>query len=206
MTRMAARAMILPILASGLLGSGCGPSRPRRVPAPPVDPAAITNAVMQLADGDADGLLTAAELVRAPGLAADRPALDTDGDKRISAAELTAWLTAIRDSRVAITPMAVRVTRKGKPLSTVTVKLMPEPFMGPQMNTAEATTDEGGIAMPSIPGSAYLGVNCGLYRVEITGSLPDGTPIPAKYNSSTSLGLAVGNGLPATSPVEFRVD
>jgi hypothetical protein len=234
-TRRPAGGPILPLLSGLLLAAaGCGPSGPKRVPAPPVDPAGITKAVMQLADVDADGLLSAAELGRVPGLAAERAtatpppspaadtplwaappagggnkrvlALDADGDKRLSAAEITTWLTGVRDSRVGITQASVRFSHKGKPVTGATVRLVPEAFMSAKMQAAEATTDASGMATPSIPGGRYPGVNCGVYRVEITGSLPDGKPIPAKYNSSTSLGLAVGNGLPAESPVEFRLD
>jgi hypothetical protein len=78
--------------------------------------------------------------------------------------------------------------------------------MSAKMQPAEGTTDASGGVSPSIPGSRYPGVNCGVYRVEITGSLPGGKPIPAKYNAATTLGLAVGNGLPFESPVVFRLD
>jgi hypothetical protein len=86
------------------------------------------------------------------------------------------------------------------------LKLVPEPFMGSNVKAAEATTDTSGAVLPTIPGSPYPGVNSGVYRVEITGTLPGGKPIPAKYNTSTTLGLAVGNGLPAETPVTFAID
>jgi hypothetical protein len=199
---------LLCLLSAGLLVAavGCGPPRRPRVPAPPVDPEGISRAVLQLADADGDGLVTAAELVSLPGLVPVITAWDADGDKRLSAAELTAWLTGISNARIALLSSSMVVTCRGKPVEGAAVKLVPEPFMGSGMQAAEGTTDASGMAMPSIAGGRYPGVNCGVYRVEITGSLPDGRPIPAKYNSSTSLGLAVGNGLPAESPVEFRLD
>ncbi|MFM8952496.1 MAG: hypothetical protein ACKOOF_05450 [Planctomycetaceae bacterium] len=233
MSGRAAAGTILPLIA-GLLAAmvGCGPSRPARVPAPPVDPAGLTRAVLHLADADGDGLLTVAELARVPGLAADRLApaappaagadkppgvastggdkrvlaLDADGDNRLSAAEITRWLAGVRDSKVGITQVTVRVTHKGKPVGAAVVKLVPEPFMSATMKAAEGPADASGMASPSIPGSAYPGVNCGIYRAEITGSLPGGKPIPAKYNTATTLGLAVGNGLPAETPVTFALD
>lgn len=207
MTSPATTGSTLSIIAGLLVGTaGCGPSRPPRVPAPPVDPESMARAVLQLVDADGDGQLTAAELARVPGLVAALATLDTDGDKRLSATDITRWLTGVRDSKVAVTPVPLEVTHKGKPVGNVVVKLVPEPFMGSKVKAAEGTTDTGGSVLPSIPGSPYSGMNCGIYRVEITGTLPGGKPIPAKYNASTTLGLAVGNGLPIISPVEFCLD
>lgn len=207
MTPRPAAGATLSIIASLLIATaGCGPSRPPRVPAPPIDPESMARAVLQLVDADGDGQLTAAELARVPGLVTVLATLDTDRDKRLSATELTRWLTGVRDSKVAVTPVPLQVTHKGKPVAGATVKLVPEPFMGSKVKAAEGTTNTGGSVLPSIPGSTYPGVNSGIYRVEITGTLPGGKPIPAKFNASTTLGLAVGNGLPAETPVAFALD
>jgi hypothetical protein len=195
-------------VCAGLLvvSVGCGPPRQPRVPAPPVDPEGMSRAVVQFADANTDGLLTAAELGRVPGLVPAIAVWDADGDQRLSAAELTAWLAGIHNSRIAITSLSVVVTRQGRPVGGAVVRIVPAPFMSSEMKAAEGTTDADGMARPSIPGSPYRGVNCGVYRVEITGTLPGGKPIPAKYNAATTLGLAVGNGLPIISPVEFCLD
>jgi|694.fasta_scaffold67035_4 hypothetical protein len=209
MTPRPATGSTLPIIViAGLLvvTASCGPSRPPRVPAPPVDPESMARAVLQLIDTDGDGQLTTAELARVPGLVSALATLDTDGDKRLSAADITTWLTGVRDSKVAVTPVPLKVMHKGKPVAGATLKLVPEPFMGSNVKAAEATTDTSGAVLPTIPGSPYPGVNSGVYRVEITGTLPGGKPIPAKYNTSTTLGLAVGNGLPAETPVTFAID
>lgn len=206
--RLRVRTMPFIHVCVGLLvvSVGCGPPRRPRVPAPPVDPEGISRAVVQVADADTDGLLTAAELGRVPGLVPAIAVWDADGDQRLSAAELTAWLAGIHNSRIAITSLSVVVTRQGKPVGGAVVRIVPEPFMSSEVKAAEGTTDADGIACPSIPGGRYPGVNCGVYRVEITGSLPDGKPIPAKYNAATTLGLALGNGLPAETPVTFAID
>jgi hypothetical protein len=52
---------------------------------------------------------------------------------------------------------------------------------------ASGQTDQSGMSMVTIPGSEYPGVNCGLYRVEISGKGNDGKPLAAKYNSQSSL-------------------
>jgi hypothetical protein len=161
---------------------------------------------MQLADANGDLVLTPLELVRVPGLAAAMGVLDTDADGRLSPVELTAWLSGIRESRTAITPLSVLVTSGDKPVDGAVVKLVPETFMGREMKVAEATSDATGTAVPSIPEAPTTGVNSGVYRVVISGMRRDGTPIPAKYNSATTLGIAVGNGAPLEQPVVFVVD
>lgn len=179
-----------------VVGVGCGPSKPARVVAPGLDVAGVVAGVLGKADANGDGKITAGELAKVPALVDAVAVLDTDGDKAISAAELTAWLTAVRDSKVAITAAGVRVAQKGKPLAGVTVRLVPEPFMGPDVKPAEGTTTATGQAAVTIAGSPYPGVNCGLYRLEITGKGTDGKPLPAKYNTATTLGAAVGGMLP----------
>jgi hypothetical protein len=179
---------------------GCGPSRPARIPAPPLDPAAVVDAAL----GGA-GPLGAAELKQVPALAAALPLLDKDGDKKLSRDELVAWLTEVRDSKVAITSLAVEVKHKGRPVKNAQVRFVPEAFMA-AVKEAEGTTDDVGMTMVSIPGSEYPGVNCGLYRVQITGQGNDGKPLPPKYNAETTLGVAVGGMLPENGMVSFVLE
>jgi hypothetical protein len=59
MTPRPAIGSTLPIIViAGLLvvTASCGPSRPPRVPAPPVDPESMARAVLQLVDADGNGL------------------------------------------------------------------------------------------------------------------------------------------------------
>lgn len=185
---------------------GCGPSRPKRVMPPSLEPAAVAKAVLQLADTDADGTLSRQEAERVPAIAAGFVRLDADGGGGISAAEIEAWLTAVKDSRVALTSLIVSVNQNGKPLRDVTVRLVPEDFMGGEMKLAEGTTDAGGGTMLAIPGSSYPGVNCGLYRVQITGNGVNGRPLPARYNTETTLGAAVGGTLPDGGTLKFDLE
>jgi hypothetical protein len=189
-----------------LAEAGCGSSTPKRLVPPKLAPQAVTAAVMTTADADGNGSLDRQELARLPGLAGGLGLLDADSSGSLSAAELTAWFDAIKASRVAITSLAVQVTQKGKPLADATVKLVPETFMGPETKAAEGRTDASGSATVSIPGSRYPGVNCGIYRVEITGTGSDGKPLPARYNSDTILGVAVGGLLPENGTAIFEID
>ena len=174
---------------------GCGPSRPARIPAPALDPPAVAPAAA--ATGDLDKL---------PAIAFGRVVLDTDKDKKVSQAELTTWLEEVRDSRVAITSIALQVSHKGKPLSSAQVRLVPEACMAGGIKEASGQTDQSGMSMVTIPGSEYPGVNCGLYRVEITGTGNDGKPLAAKYNSQSTLGVAVGGMLPENGMAVFELN
>jgi hypothetical protein len=197
------------LVAAGVVvtaAGGCGSSAPKRLVPPALDPQAVTAAVMTAADADGNGTLDRQELARMPGLASGLGLLDADSSGSLSAAEITAWLDAIKASRVAITSLALQVTQKGKPLADVTVKLVPEACMGKETKAAEGRTDASGSAMVSIPGSPYPGVNCGIYRAEITGTGSDGKPLPARYNADTILGVAVGGLLPENGTVVFDLD
>jgi len=171
---------------------GCGPARPARIPAPPLDPAAVAAAA-----GDLDKL---------PAIAFGRVVLDTDKDKKVSQAELIKWLEEVRDSKVAITSVAFQVSHKGKPLSGAEIRLVPEACMGGGIKEASGKTDQSGMSMVTIPGSEYPGVNCGLYRVEITGNGNDGKPLAAKYNSQSTLGVPVGGMLPENGMAVFELN
>lgn len=185
---------------------GCGPGRPARLVPPPLDPAAVAAAAIAAADVDGNGSVGGDEIRKVPALAAALKHLDTDGDQSLSVAELRTWLEAVRESRVAITSFTAAVTHKGKPLAGATVRLVPEPFMGRDMQPAEAVTDASGTAFPTIRDSKYPGVNCGLYRVEIEATGVDGKPLPARYNTDSTLGVAVGGLLPENGMATFPLE
>lgn len=185
--------------------AGCS-HRPARVPAPRIDPGAIVEAVFAKADADGDGSLRAAEQQAVPAIAAGVSRLDADGDGTVAREELQTWLESVRDSRVAITPLEIVAHHRGRPVAGASVRLVPESFMGTAVKAAEGTTDAEGVAAMTIPDAKYAGVNCGLYRVKITGTGNDGKPLPERFNAATSLGMAVGAGIPETESVVFRLD
>ncbi len=66
--------------------------------------------------------------------------------------------------------------------------MVPESFLGSELETATGQTDAAGQTMPSVPVHGpddVAGVPPGLYRIEITKA---GENIPAKYNTATTLG------------------
>ena len=203
MTRRPPLPGILPIV---LVAIGCGPSRPARIIPPPLDPEAVTAAVMAQADADGDGIVERGELSRLGALVKAVNGLDADRDGGVSAAELRQWLDQVKESRIAITSFAGEVRHQKRPLANAKVRLVPEPFMGDGVRAAEGTTDVDGHFTVTIPDSKYPGVNCGLYRVEITGQGNDGQPLPAKYNAQTTLGIAVGGSLPENGVVSFTLE
>ena len=180
---------ILLSLAGGIAATGCGPSRPPRLAAPALNPAAVAAAA-----GDPESLAA---------VQANRGAFDTNQDGSVSPEELTNWLTVVRDSRVAITSVALQFRQRGRPLANLAVKLVPEDCMGGRIAVAEGTTDDSGICMATIPAAEVPGVNCGLYRVELTGPGIDGRPLPASFNTESRLGLAVGAALPPNGMATF---
>lgn len=205
MPRVSLLQPMLVITSTAWLLVGCS-NRPARVPAPRINPTAIADAVFERADADRDGSLRAAEQQAVPaiGMAAGR--FDRDADGAVSREELRAWLEAVRDSRVAITQLEIVVGHRGRPLSNATVRLVPEAFMGNEVKVAEGVTDSDGLAVMMMPEAKYPGVNCGLYRVEITGTGNDGKPLPERMNAATTLGVAVGAGVPETGSVDLRLD
>ncbi len=145
-------------------------------------------------DNDKYGFIAGAVLDKAPALKASMKNVDTNGDKKVSAEEITARIQRWQESRVGKMSLMVTVTRGGRPLVGATVKFVPEKFLGEAVKVAEGITDEEGYADLSVPldpnESNIRGVHCGLYRVEIT---KEGVDIPAMYNTQTILGQEVSN-------------
>ena len=185
--------------------SGCGQGRPARVIAPAINVEAVTAAVFTAADANGNARLEDGELATVPAIAKAAIALYTDGDEAVSRQELAQWLDEVSRSKVAITTFETVVRHRGRPLAGVLVKLVPEPFMGGEIKAAEGTTDADGLARVTIPGGRYPGVNCGMYRVEITGKGNDGRPLPARYSSKSTLGVAVGGTLPEQGMTLFEL-
>jgi hypothetical protein len=180
------------VATSVLVFPGCGPARPARVPQPAFSPADVSKCIVERADRDNDGECTVEELAVVPGLRLEEAIADIDSDKngRLSGKEIHDWLAAMRATKVALAPAAVCVVRRGAPVPGLRVRIVPDPCMGNTSEVAEGISDDAGIAMLRIA-SPPLGAHFGIYRVEITGTDTSGNPVPAKYNSASSLGLVV---------------
>lgn len=184
------------------LAFGCGPARPARLEQPRFDVAAVIASV----DANGDGTIDAAEQARVPGIAAAAKGLDVDADGSLSVKDLVHWLEEVRTSRVAITSFSAMVTQAGKPLRNVTVRLIPEPFMGTEIKVAEGVTDAAGNVVLTIPNSPYAGVNCGIYRAEFTGNGMNGEPLPPRFNTASEVGVLIGGPFPENGIATFSLD
>lgn len=186
--------------------TGCGSRKPTRLTAPRFSPEQAATAILTRADTNSDGSIDAGEASQVPALKQAIRDLDSDGDKHLARAELLRWLEEIRQSRVAINPLGLTITHRGKPLDNAQVQLVPEDFLGPGVSIATGTTDAAGLVRPAIAGSQHAGVNCGLYRIEISGRGNDGQPLAARFNTATTLGLAVGGQVPKSGLVTIALD
>jgi hypothetical protein len=172
-----------------LLVFGCSQrSQPRVYPDKP-DSNAGQRAI-ELYDIDKHGFLTAKELEKLPGLKAAVRQIDLNNDGNISAAEISARIQAWSDSRLGRMGVSCIVKHNGRPLAGATVRLVPEPFLGGGLKTAEGTTDDHGLARMSVAGSGQRGISPGFYRVEI---IKAGEAVPPRYNTETSLGQEVAS-------------
>lgn len=162
------------------------------MPQPFFSPAEVTKCVLELADRDNDGECTSSELSVVPGLALKEAMMDMDSDKNgmLSGQEISAWLNALRGTKVALAPAAVCILQGGVPVPGVRVRIVPERCMGNGPQVAEGTTDQTGMASLRIS-SPPLGAHFGIYRVHLTGKDRSGNPIPSKYDTESSLGLVV---------------
>ncbi len=186
---------IVPVVIATVVVLGCS-SGPTAVKVPPIEPEAVTDAVISQYDKNGDGQLALEELADCPALLdAMKNNIDKDNDKRLSKEELTERFSMWVKGGVGASFLACRVTKGGRPVEGAHVRLIPESFFGDVIQPAEGTTDKRGsalLAMDSANLPADLqnlrAVQQGLYRVEITHPSVD---IPAKFNTQTTLGVEV---------------
>lgn len=186
---------------------GCGNKPASRVEGPALDPGGAGSQAMELFDANKDGNVAGPELDKAPGLkAALKPKLDTNGDGKASAAEVTARVQQYVDSRIAAMPCRCEIHLDDQPLEGATVRLIPEAFMGAGVKPASATSDKLGVAMAKTEGSSLPGVTPGIYRVEVSKMDGGREVVPARYNAQTTLGVEVASDLdPASQGAIFRL-
>jgi len=167
----------------------CGCTRgPSRVNPPSINPSAAGAAAMEQYDTNKDGKVSDAELQNAPSLSAAIGNLDTNGDKAVSAEEVTQRIQAWQETRLGRTTVTVTVKYRGQPLAGADVVFEPEGFLGSEIKAAKGRTDESGMTSLSVPNSDIPGIAPGLYKVKIT---KEGTNLPAQYNTQTTLGAEV---------------
>jgi hypothetical protein len=176
-----------------LLACGCGSATGRLAPPNLPASAAATQALEQY-DVNKDGVLDAKELEQCPALKSNLEGFDKDKDGKLSHDEIAARLRSYAQSGVAVTTASFQVLVDEKPVSGAVVKLIPEKFLGANFKPAEGVTDEFGSVSPETEGLGAPGIQCALYRIEVTWKGPNGKEqLPARYNSATTLGQEIAH-------------
>lgn len=183
--------------------AGCSNSSPRVMP-PSIDAVAAGRAAISQHDTNGNGQIDGGELGKAGSIKSALPRIDKNNDQQASAEEIAARINEWQATRLGLMGCSIRVTLDGKPLEGATVTFVPEKFLGPYVKPAIGITSPQGQAMltiddPDIKARRMSGVQCGLYRVEITSH--SGKSIPAKYNTETILGEEVAVGAPCATVV-----
>ncbi len=181
------------VCVSALALWGCS-DRQVRIHPPAIDASAAGSGAIEQYDADGDGMIGGAELEKAGSIKSALKTLDTNGDGKVSAEEVTTRVQAWEDSKIGRMSLSCTVTRGGMPLSDATVTFVPEKFLGEEVKAATGTTDKYGRAVLTAPEAKPPGVACGLYRVEISKEVGGGETIPAIYNTETILGQEVAMG------------
>jgi hypothetical protein len=154
------------------------------------DPEEMAKAAIIQLDKNVNGTIEGAEFDACPGLKAALPHIDTNKDSKLTAEELKARFEGYR--AVATSNFTIRVSLDGTPLADATVTLTPEPFMGGVVGEATGRTGaDGSVTNYMVERRELPGLPPGVYTVAIT---KDGTAIPAKYNTRTTLGCEVSGG------------
>jgi hypothetical protein len=177
----------------GLLVVVAGCENHRRLKVPEISPKEASERALAEYDRNGDGFLEPKELERSPALKSCWKAWDTDGDGRLSAQEIADRLAVYQASHLAVITVRCKVTLDEQPLVGATVTFTPEAFLGPAIQPASGITDANGFARLERPGKKLPGMNCGLYRIEVSKRDADGKEtVPASYNTRTALGQEIG--------------
>lgn len=179
--------------------AGCSRG-PAAISVPYVDPSQAAESAIELYDIDHDGVLTEAELAACPGILGHLSLYDSDNSGSVSKEEIEKQISELRASRVGLTMLSVQLRLDGRPLKGAQVKLIAEKYLGEEVKSAIGTSNLRGIATMDIrdadlPASDHglLGIHYGTYKIEVTH--PD-LPIPAKYNTQTTIGYETEKGNP----------
>jgi hypothetical protein len=185
--------------------AGCGPRSEVRITAPTIAADAGRQAVAQY-DRQNCGRIGGSDLARSPAIQSIAAQLDPQNSGGITAAAIDARIRSYREQNIGRMLTMFAVLHNGKPLSDAVITLVPEAFLGPNMQTGGGTTDSMGRTRPSIPlqgADRFPGMPCGFYRVQITKA---GESIPSRYNTETTLGVEISADLVRPQPLFFPFD
>ena len=201
------------LMGVGLTVSGCS-SGPSRIQAIDVDPADLSEAVLEAHDTDGNGALSSEELKALPPVFGAQQQYDSDGNGELSAAELAARFEKVFDPNMGgVLPVRCRVTRNGTPLADAEIRFVPPKVLEGVLPPASGFSESDGIVAPGLapedvpenfPNKRVPVMRPGIYLVEVTHSK---LQIPPQYNTQTTLGLEVFsqllNGPPLPIDLKF---
>jgi hypothetical protein len=173
--------------------SGC--SSQTVITIPHLDPEEAGREALAEYDTNKDGFLDADEVKRCPALLGSLKAMDKDGDGRLSAEEIALRVAEMRDSQVGLLRLPCLVTLDGQPLAGATVTLLPESFMGPALKAASGVSDNAGSVRLQVEGQPVSGTQLGFFRITVSKKEGDRETLPARYNTTTTLGQQVAPDL-----------
>jgi hypothetical protein len=172
----------------------------------------LAASLIENGDKDKNKLLSREELKTMPYLAVMAASYDANRDQQLSEEEIAQRLKmVVFDERVALTPGECIVTRKGSPFAGADVKLVPVPCLAEHLPVASGKSNAGGVAQlameaehrpenaPRVTGL----IRPGLYKIEVTHA---SIPVPAQYNTQTTLGAEASTAAFSSGPIMIRLD
>ncbi|MEM7313824.1 MAG: hypothetical protein AAF497_11800 [Planctomycetota bacterium] len=184
------------LLVGGLLSTtGCIGGGPAAIQAPKFDPEAIGKAAIAQYDSNGDGAISDDELEKAQSIKSALKGVDGNQDKRVTAEEITQFVSGWQDGGVSLINLTCQVSMSGKPLEGATVTYEPEEFMGGAVTPATGVTDIDGLAGLKCEYAAQNGfpngLSLGFYKVCVSKQDGGKESVPSKYNTATTLGRVV---------------
>lgn len=154
------------VVALSLNAVSCGGSLKSQI-SRKAAPAEAAAAAIQAYDTDGDGKLSLAELQKAPALRSGLVRLDANRDSVVTLDELQSRLQTIENGSDFIA-LAISVATKGRPLVGASVTLTPAPFMGAGLQSYTGTTVSGGSCQLQGTEARLPGLPVGYYEAKIT--------------------------------------
>lgn len=174
------------------LATGCKKSE-----VPSYSPSSCAAEALKLYDANKDGGLEGDELKACPSLKVAMPQIDSDGNGKLTEAELTARITSYQNQGVAAITLEALILSNGESVPNAVVTLVPEEFMKAGLKPAKGTANQNGRVFLASEGNTAGNVQLGLYRVEISLPGPGGEEtLPAQWNKETALGIEVSTDVP----------
>ena len=144
-TRRPRRAAINVALLCVVSFTGCT-GRPSRVDVADIDPTDAAAQAIELYDTDGDERLSDAELREVPGILKWKQLYDLDADNYVAEEEVVQRLEKWRSDKLAFRSISANVKLDGRPLPNVQIVLTPEPYLGDAAKPASGVTNERGYA------------------------------------------------------------